>query len=151
MSPNRNWSAPPAGRLKADPISPWYYNDGLLNKMADGSCPATKQRSWKDRSGAVAGPISSQESPRQLIRRCNTRACTMVPVSLYTGTGQPSGHVTRSAALGGMVIRLPPTLPSSHGQTQRSACWGRSNSRSWTPALPGWRRRMCSRTNSTAK
>ena len=28
-----------------------YYNDGLLNKMADGSCPATNQQSWKDHSG----------------------------------------------------------------------------------------------------
>ena len=28
---------------------------------------------------------------------------------------------------------------------------GRSNSRSWTPALPGWHRRICSRTNATAK
>ena len=33
----------------------WYYNDGLLNKMADGPCPATNQQAWKDRSGAVAG------------------------------------------------------------------------------------------------
>ena len=28
---------------------------------------------WKDRSGAVAGPIPSQESPRQGNRRCNIR------------------------------------------------------------------------------
>ena len=73
MSPNRNWSASPAGRLKADPISPWYYNDGLLNKMADGPCPATNQQAWKDRSGAAAGPISSQESPRHGSRRFNIR------------------------------------------------------------------------------
>ena len=40
---------------------------------------------------------------------------------------------------------------SSRGRTQSSACWGRSNSRSWTPALPEWHRRICSRTNATAK
>ena len=39
--------------------------------MAAGSCPATNQRSWKDRSGAIAGSISSQELPRQLNRRCS--------------------------------------------------------------------------------
>ena len=39
--------------------------------MADGSCPATNQRLWEDRNGAVPGSITSQESPRQLIRRCN--------------------------------------------------------------------------------
>ena len=61
---------------------------------------------------------------------------------LYSGTGQHSGLVTRSAVLGGMVIRLPHTLPTSRGRTRGSACWGRSNSRSGTPALPGWRRRM---------
>ena len=44
--------------------------------MADGSCPATNQRLWEDRNRAVPGSIYSQESPRQLIRRCNTRvAC----------------------------------------------------------------------------
>ena len=63
--------------------------------------------------------------------------------------------LTLSATLGGMVIRLPHTLPSSRGRTQGStqgsACWGRSNSRSWTPALPGFSQRICSRTNSTAK
>ena len=41
--------------------------------MVDDSYPATDQRSWKDRSGAVLGSISLQEPPRQLIRRCNTR------------------------------------------------------------------------------
>ena len=40
--------------------------------MTDGSCPATNQRSRKDRSGAGAGSISSQESPRQGNRRCST-------------------------------------------------------------------------------
>ena len=44
--------------------------------MNDDSCPATNQRLGKDRSGAVAGSISSQELPRQLIRRCNTSITT---------------------------------------------------------------------------
>ena len=43
--------------------------------MADGSCPATNQRLWEGRNGAVPGSITSQESPRQLIRRCNTSEC----------------------------------------------------------------------------
>ena len=53
--------------------TPSIYNGGLLNKMADGPCPATNQQAWKDRSGAVAGSIPYQELPRQLNRRCNTR------------------------------------------------------------------------------
>ena len=96
--------------------------------------------------------LRGRPAGRGLPREQFTRTCTIVPVSLYTGTGQPSRPITSSAALCTMVIRLPHTLSSSRGRTQRSACWGRSNSRSWTPALRRSRRRMCSRTNSkTAK
>ena len=48
------WLSRPMKNLSKVP-RPYYYNDGLLNKMADGPCPATNQQALKDRSGAVNG------------------------------------------------------------------------------------------------
>ena len=63
--------------------------------MADGSCPATIQRLWEDRNGAVPGSIYSQESPRQLIRRCNTSSqstemVVLAPRASATATATPT-------------------------------------------------------------
>ena len=88
--------------------------------MAAGSCPATNQRSWKDRSGAVAGSIFSQELPRQLIRRCNTSIASKKGHPLehnkLTKTNkyqivQPNGMPSRKKG------RCPPGHPPEHPQT----------------------------------
>ena len=45
--------------------------------------------------------LRGRPAGRGLRREQLTRGCTIVPVSLYTGTGQRPGPVTHSAALGG--------------------------------------------------
>ena len=80
--------------------------------MAAGSCSATNQRSWKDRSGAVAGPISSQELPRQLIRRCNIK--WMVP----SARGRPTSDGRR---------------PRNRGPGHLGAAMGRGRGRATRP------------------
>ena len=66
--------------------------------MTDDSCPATNQRLGKDRSGAVAGSISSQELPRQLIRRCSTKPKPRWDVHL-TGRGNRAGSLAGALRL----------------------------------------------------
>ena len=82
--------------------------------MADGSCPATNQRSWKDRSGAVLSSTSSQESPRQLIRRCNTRLAPWNapnPRAGHAGWGRSTGHSTGHSPAGSHTLSLLTTSP----------------------------------------
>ena len=81
--------------------------------MADGSCPVTNERSWKDRSGTVPGSISLQESPRQLIRRCNTRG--RFPWS-SRGATSSGGRITNG-------WHRPPVTGSPQSFQGRSSFW----------------------------
>ena len=111
---------------------------GAIDRRADGASvrgfPQVPMRRRELRGRPAAG--------HRIWREQLTRACTIVPVSL-SGTGQRSGPVTHSTALGGMVIRNPNPPPPSRGRTQRSACWGTKGDGSteiWSPATPGARR-----------
>ena len=66
--------------------------------MVYGSFPATIRRLWEDRVGTVSDSISSQELPREVIRRCNTSAGTTQLLAEDSATYSPQVVIMGSSS-----------------------------------------------------